>query len=436
MPFSFFGGIFPEYNKENTSASPVIEMSQPSEVALPLLQHTGAPCKPIVNVGDYVRVGEKIADSEEKLSAPVHASVSGVVTSIEPCPHPSGTKVQAVIIKNDFEDTSVPGCEEVTDDFENLSPEQIISIAREAGIVGMGGAGFPLAAKLTTAYEKKIDTIIINGSECEPYITADHRAMVEYPRKVVDGIRLIMHCLGGKTALLAIEENKPDDIATMKTTAEGTGIHIVSLKTKYPQGSEKHLIKTLTGREVPPGRLPMDIGCGVFNVDTCASLCRAVKKGQPLIKRIVTVSGSAVVTPKNLLVRIGARYKDVFEFCGDFYEDPYKIICGGPMMGLAQYSLETPVIKSTSALLAFCSDEESFEKESACIRCGRCVRSCPMRLMPNYINLYASAGDIDECVKLNVSDCIECGCCSYVCPAKLNLVQVMRMIKEKLKRKG
>ena len=436
MPFLFSGGIHPEYNKDNTFASPVVEMAAPTEVVIPLLQHIGVPCKTLVSIGDYVRVGEKIGDSDENMSCPVHSSVSGKVTAVEPRWHPSGVKVMSVVIKNDFEDEMAPGSASVTDDFENLSPEQIIFIAREAGIVGMGGAAFPLHVKLKAALEKNIDTIIINGVECEPYITADHRAMVEYPRTIVDGIRLIMHCLGRKTAILAIEENKPDAIATMKITTEGTGIQVMSLKTKYPQGGEKQLIKAATGREIPPGRLPMDIGCGVFNVDTCASLCRAVQKGQPLIKRIVTVSGSAVATPKNILVRIGTKYKDVFEFCGDFLEDPYKIICGGPMMGTAQHSFETPVIKSTSALLAFSADEESFENDSVCIRCGRCVRSCPMRLMPNYINLYASINEYDECKKLNVQDCIECGCCSYVCPSKLYLVQAMRMAKEKIRRRG
>ncbi|PWM45914.1 MAG: electron transport complex subunit RsxC [Clostridiales bacterium] len=436
MQFSFSGGIHPDYNKESTFASPVVEMAPPSEIVIPLSQHIGTPCKTLVSVGDYVRVGEKIADSDEAVSCPVHATVSGTVKAVEPRWHPSGSKVMSIVIKNDFEDEVAPGCAAVTDDIENLSPDQIISIAREAGIVGMGGAAFPLYVKLKTAIEKNIDTIIINGAECEPYITADHRAMVEYPRKIVEGVKLIMQCLDRKTAVIAIEENKPDAIATMKITTEDTGIQVVPLQTKYPQGGEKQLIKAVTGREIPPGRLPMDIGCGVFNVDTCASLCRAVKKGQPLIKRIVTVSGSAVVTPKNLLVRVGTKYKDVFDFCGDFYEDPYKIICGGPMMGIAQHSLETPIIKSTSALLAFCSDEESFESESVCIRCGRCIRACPMRLMPSYINLYASAGEFNECKKLNVQDCIECGCCSYVCPAKLYLVQNMRMVKEKLRREG
>ena len=429
MAFSFKGGIHPEYNKDRTAASPVEELEAPEEVVIPLLQHIGAPCSPTVKVGQRVYMGQVIGNSSASLSAPVHSSVSGIVKQIAPQWHPSGIKVPSITIENDFEDEPDESVIPYDGDLDDLSPSDIIEYARNAGIVGMGGAAFPLHVKLKTALENKIETIIINGAECEPYITADHRAMVEYPRPIVNGIKLIMKCLGKRSAIVAIESNKPDAIATMTTTTEDTDIQIIELETKYPQGGEKQLIKAITGREIPPGKLPMDIGCAVFNVDTCASLYRAIVKGRPIIKRIVTVSGSAVVNPKNLLVRIGTPYYSLFEHCDGFYENPYKIISGGPMMGSAQHSLETPVIKNTSALLAFCGDEESFEPEPVCIRCGKCIGVCPMRLMPVYINQYATHGEFAECKKLNVADCIECGCCSYVCPGKVHLVQAMRMAK-------
>ena len=317
---------------------------------------------------------------------------------------------------------------------DDLTPSEIIGYAHDAGIVGMGGAAFPLHAKLKTAFDKKIEVIIINGAECEPFITADHRAMVEYPRSIVNGAKLIMKCLGKKEAVIAIEDNKPDAIASMTVTAEDSGIRICTVKTKYPQGGEKQLIKAITGREVPPGKLPMDIGCAVFNVDTCASLFRAVSKGRPLTKRVCTVSGSAVINPKNLLVRVGTPYYALFEHCGGFSSDPYKIISGGPMMGSAQHSVEIPVIKNTSALLAFCGNEESFDDKPTCLHCGKCVNVCPMRLMPNYIYMHAEKEEFAECKKYNVQDCIECGCCSYVCPGRLYLVQAMRMAKGHLPR--
>ncbi|MDF2684970.1 MAG: electron transport complex, RnfABCDGE type, subunit [Clostridia bacterium] len=434
MAFSFKGGIHPDYNKERTFASPIEELPEPEEVIIPLLQHIGAICEATVAKGDYVSIGQVIGDSVAPLSCPIHSSISGFVKVVEPRWHPNGIKVNSVVISNDFQDNIHESCQPFQGELDELTTDEIIKYARNSGIVGMGGAAFPLHAKLKAAIDKKIDTIIINGSECEPYITADHRAMIEYPRPIANGIKLIMKCLGRKEATIAIESNKPDALATMRITLENTGISVLELETKYPQGGEKQLIKAVTGREVPPGKLPMDIGCAVFNVDTCASLYRAIIRGIPLIKRVVTVSGAAVINPKNLLVRIGTPYYSLFEYCGGFYEDPYKIISGGPMMGSAQHSLETPVIKNTSALLAFSGDEEDFVENPTCIHCGRCVNVCPMRLMPNYIYMYAQKGEYDECKKLNVQDCIECGCCSYTCPGKLFLVQAMRMSKGKISR--
>lgn len=434
MAFPFKGGIRPEHNKEKTASSPVEEPAAPSEVIIPLLQHVGTPCDPLVEVGQRVLVGQKIGDGDDETSCPVHASVAGTVKSISEQWHPSGIKMPAIVIENDFtdeRDEPFPAC----DDTDALTPDEIIAYAREAGIVGMGGGAYPLHAKLRRAIEKKVDIIIINGSESEPFITSDHRAMVEYPRTIVNGIRLIMQCLRKKEAYIAIEENKPDAIATMSTTASDTGISVFELPAKYPQGGEIQLIKAITGREVPPGKQPTDIGCIVLNVDTCASLYRAVFKGRPLTKRICTVSGSAVSNPKNLLVRIGTPYHLLFETCGGFVADPYKIVAGGPMMGIAQHTLAAPVVKATTGLLAFSGNEESVSDEQRCIRCGKCVRACPMRLMPNMIYLYAEKNEFGKCKQLNVGDCIECGCCSYVCPGKLPLVQAMQMAKWHLPRK-
>ncbi|MBO5222294.1 MAG: electron transport complex subunit RsxC [Clostridia bacterium] len=438
MAFSFRGGIHPDYQKEKTAASVIVSnMPQPEEVVIPLSQHIGVPCEPLVKVGDRVLEGQMIGDCQTGLSAPIHASITGKVKAIEPHWTVTGIKAPGIVIENDGSDEKweeAPFEGAVTD----LSPDEIIAYARNAGIVGMGGAAFPTHAKLRTALDRKVSTVIINGCECEPFITADHRAMVEYPRFIVTGAELIRQCLGVDDVVICVESNKPDALATMRATSDGTGISVLELPTKYPQGGEKQLIRAVTGREVPPGKLPMDIGCAVFNVDTCASLYRAIYKGQPLIKRVVTVSGSAVASPANLLVRIGTAYRDLFKFCGGFTSDPYKIITGGPMMGSAQHSVDIPVVKNTSSLLAFAEDggEEGFSESDVCIRCGRCMAACPMRLQPTKIYENAVLNRFGECAKLNVQDCIECGCCAYVCPAKLYLVQAMRMAKSQIPRGG
>lgn len=430
---TFKGGIHPDCNKERTFARAIERLPAPDKLIIPLQQHIGVICEPLVSVGDKVRLGQVIGDSQKGLCCPIHSSVSGTVKAIEPRWNPNGNKVKSVVIENDHEDTHFEDCIPCKKNFDKLSPEEIIDGARRFGIVGMGGAGFPLFAKLRTAVESRCDTVIINGAECEPFITCDHRAMIEYPRYIVGGVKLIMQCLGVEDAILAIEDNKPDAIDSMKITCEGTGIRVVPLQTKYPQGGEKQIIYAVTGRELPPGKFPTDIGCFICNVDTAASLFRGFDSGLPLHQRVVTVSGDAVKNPKNLLARVGTPYKVLFDYCGGFEKEPYKIINGGPMMGMAQHTLDTPVVKNTSALLAFADGNETISENPTCIRCGKCMRACPMRLMPNYIYLYALQGNYEECRKRNAMDCIECGCCSYVCPGKLHLVQAMRMVKGKLR---
>lgn len=429
MAYRVKGGIHPNYNKI-TATMPIEVLDAPKEVVIPLSQHIGAPCEPIVKVGDRVLLGQKIGDSDKPVSSPIHATVSGTVKAIAPCWVSSGVRAPAIVIENDFLDEKHPDYIDREDeyDIEKLTPEIIIQRARDAGIVGMGGAGFPLHIKLSSGVGK-VQNIIINGAECEPYITADHRAMLEYPEYIIGGVRIIMKFFNLDTATVGIEKNKTDAIEKMTAVAAPYGIKVLPLPVKYPMGGEKQIIKAVTNREVPAGKLPADVGCAVFNVDTCASLYRAVAKTKPLMKRVVTVSGANVKNPKNLLVRIGTPYKDLFEFCGGFVKEPFKIISGGPMMGSAQHSLEIPVVKNTSALLAYAGGEESFEDEPSCIRCGHCVHVCPMNLMPLYINMYARVHEYDKCKKFNVMDCIECGCCAYECPAKIPLVQVFRMAK-------
>lgn len=429
LRFGFTGGIRLDDNKDRTSASPIESMPASAEVIIHMSQHSGSACVPSVSQGEYVYMGQPVGDSSSPAALPVHSSVSGYVKSVSQQWHPCGIRKTAVVIENDFMDSAYPGFEPFTGELDDLSPADIISLSRMYGIAGMGGEGVPLHTKLKEAFEKNVELIIINGTECEPLVTSDHRAMVEYPRYIVNGIRLIMNCLGKRDAVIAILDNMQDAIATMSTTAEDSNISVVELPSVYPQGGEKQLIKTITGRELPPGKKAVDIGCLVLNVDTCASLYRAIIKGVPLIKRICTVSGSAVSVPKNLLVRIGTPFYEMFEHCGGFSKRPYKIVAGGPMLGQAQHSLETPLIKSTNALLAFRGEEENFSDHPSCIRCGRCIKACPMNLMPNYLYMYSIAGEFEKCRQLNVEDCIECGCCSYECPGKLYLVQAMRMAK-------
>ncbi|MDK2801405.1 MAG: H+/Na+-translocating ferredoxin:NAD+ oxidoreductase subunit [Clostridiales bacterium] len=427
---TFKGGIHPHDNKHHTEKIAIKSLKIPGKLFFPIQQHIGAPCEPLVAVGDEVKMGQKIADSKAFVSAPIHSSVSGKVVAIEPVLHPGGSKVLSIVIENDGKDT-VHESVVPKGDLSTLEPKQIIDIVREAGIVGMGGAAFPTHVKLSPPPDKKIDYVIVNGAECEPYLTADHRMMLESPEDIIYGLKAIMKVLGLNKGYIGIEENKQDAIKVMKEyAAKEGGIEIVVLKTKYPQGAEKQLIKVVTGREVPSGGLPADVGAIVNNISTCTAIAQAIKTGMPLISRVVTVTGSAVKQPANYLVRIGTSFRTLFEASEGFNEDPAKIIMGGPMMGIAQFSIDVPVVKGTSGLLALTKKDVALKPESPCIRCGKCVDACPMNLLPIYISAYAKKNDLEKAEEYNAVDCIECGSCSYVCPSKRHLVQSIRVAKQ------
>lgn len=437
MLHRLYGSIHPHDRKAATRNQEVTALElPPAYVVLPMVMHTGAPCSPIVAVGDHVLLGQKIAQPDGP-GAPIHSSVSGTVTAVEPRLHPNGTHTMAVVIKNDFRDTPAPILTRKADP-ENLTSWEVADLITEAGVVGMGGAGIPTGAKLRDAIGK-VDTLIINGAECEPYVTADHRLMLEDGARILSGVEILMRALGLKTALIGIEANKMDAIRNLRSLLpEDSEIRIATLKTRYPQGSEKQLIRKLTGRQVPPGKQPTDIKCVVFNAATAAAVCDAVVHGIPLTHRTVTVSGGCVNEPRNLLVPIGTPLEHLLEECGGLRTEPDRVVLGGPMMGTTQRNLETPVIKSTNAVLFLDPRECSHipAGDPSCIRCGRCIKACPLRLTPLYFDLYTRKGRFHELQKLHIMDCTECGCCAYVCPAHISLVQSIRTAKEAIRRQS
>lgn len=425
MKLTFKGGIHPYEGKELTMDKDVIEYLPKGDVVYPLSQHIGKPAKAIVKKGDHVLAGDLIAEADGFVSANIHASVSGIVKVIEPRLTSSGSKVESIVIENDglYESKEfVPNDKKISE----YSKEEIIGAIKDAGIVGMGGAGFPAHVKLSPKEPDKIDRIIVNASECEPYLTSDYRRIMDEADKVIDGLKIVLSLFPESKGIIGIEDNKPKAIALLKEKlADDPDITVNKLKTKYPEGAERQLIYANTGRYINSKMLPADAGCIVHNVDTVYAISEAVREGKPLMDRLVTVTGDAIENPVNIKVKLGTSYKELVEAAGGFKEDPAKIIAGGPMMGKAIYTLDLPATKSSSAILCMTKDEVTEYESSACIRCGRCVSVCPGRVMPNMLSDLAEAGAIDEFVANNGMECCECGCCSYVCPAKRHLTQTI-----------
>ena len=422
MKRHFFGGVHPPGHKELSAGSAVTPV-EPQQVAVPLRQHIGAPCEPLVTVGQRVLLGQKIGDGEG-LCVPVHASVSGIVRAIEPRPFAGGGTVDAIVIDSDGKAEPAPSAPAAGREAETL-----LHAIREAGIVGMGGAAFPGNVKAMSALGK-VDTLIANGCECEPYITADDTLLTVQPRQVLRGLQLLGAVMSPRRTVLAVEDNKNTAIAGLRRcVADFPGIELCILPTRYPQGAEKQLIRAVTGREVPPGQLPVAAGCAVFNVSSCAAVCRAVEEGKPLTDRIVTVSGEGVARPGNYLVPIGTSFADLIAAAGGLKVSAHKVIAGGPMMGRSQTDLAVCVVKATNCVL--CLPRQPGSEGVRCIRCGRCVRACPMHLQPLY--LYRFANCRRELERLNLFDCIQCGCCSYTCPAGLPLAEQFAAAKRRSK---
>lgn len=432
MAFSFFGGVHPKENKWYACDKETVAFPAPDIVVIPMSQHIGAPCKPLVKKGDLVKVGQKIGDNQG-LCVPVHASVSGKVKAVEAKAHTSGTTVMSVVIENDHLDTL---CEDIhprtQEEVDALTPAELIDIIHEGGIVGMGGATFPTHVKLSGGIGK-VDTVIVNAGECEPFITADDRLCREEPAKLIGGLKLIMKIFGLKEGHIGIEDNKPEAAKALRANLEtADGIVIDVLPAKYPQGAEKQLIYAITGREVPSGGLPAAVGCAVFNAATCKAIYDVVYDGMPLIKRIVTVSGDILMEPKNLLVPIGTSFNDLIDACGHS-ENPYKVLSGGPMMGAAQYDLSVPTIKGVNAITVLGRHNEYAVEEPACLRCGKCIDACPMKLMPVLMYKALQSGDVSEMKSVHTMDCIECGSCAYTCPASVPLVLGFRVAKQMIR---
>ena len=432
------GGIHPDEHKELTEGLAIEVMPPPSQVVLPLSMHFGAIAKPTVKKKQEVQEGEEIAVVEKALGASIHSSVTGVVKAIEPRPHPTMVRCDAVIIDRDPE---APPRQYESEDWRKLSREQLLAGVKNAGIVGMGGAGFPTYVKLSPPPNAKIDTLVLNGAECEPYLTTDHRLMLEYPEKIIEGAKIILKILGIKQGIIGIELNKPDAINTMNKAAQQLAgkdddvIKVQGMDVKYPQGSEKQLIYSLTKRSVPGGGLPFDVGVIVQNISTTLAVFEAATIQKPVYEKVATFSGRALHRQANLQIKVGTLLSDVVNYLGGA-KDVVKIVSGGPMMGFAISSLDVPVTKTTSGVLFLNSSETDLGEFGPCIHCGWCMEACPMGLSPKEVALYVEAGRGHLTEKFGIFDCFECGCCAYVCPAKRPLVQFARLAKIAIKKRG
>ena len=425
MKLTFKGGIHPYEGKELTMDKDTIEYLPKGDMVYPLSQHIGAPAKPVVKKGDRVLAGQLIAEAGGFVSANIHASVSGTVKCIEQRLTSSGSKVNSIVIDNDNQYETIEYVRN-TKPLDELTKDEILNAIKDAGIVGMGGAGFPTNVKLSPKNPDDIDYIIVNASECEPYLTSDYRRLMDHADKVIEGLRIALKIFPHAKGIIAVEDNKPKAIKLLREKlADDTDIKVNSMKTKYPEGAERQLIYANTGRYINSKMLPADAGCIVHNVDTVYSICEAVREGKPLIERLVTITGDAITNPSNMLVKIGTNYQELIDEAGGFSSEPAKIIAGGPMMGKAIYSTDIPITKSSSAILCMTKDEVAEYEPSACIRCGRCVSVCPGRVMPNKLATLAEQNNIEEFLKYNGMECCECGCCSYVCPAKRHLTQTI-----------
>ena len=434
MANAFFGGVHPHDMKAATNEKAIQQLPPPPEVVIPMSMHFGAPCTPTVRKGDRVKIGQKIGEFRG-LGAPIHASVSGTVKAVEPRPYSMGGNMMSVVITNDFQDELSEEVQAPADP-DALSVEEMVEAVKNAGIVGMGGATFPTHVKISSGIGK-VDTVIINGAECEPYITGDHRTMLERPGEIIGGAAYLAKMFGVDKVIIGVEDNKQNGIESMnRVIAERNApVEVRALACRYPQGGEKQLCQAITGKQVPPGGLPSNIGCAVFNINTTCAIYRAIKDGMPVVKKIVTVAGSGVAEPKNIECPIGTPVSRLFDECGGLDERTYKLVMGGPMMGLAQYTAEVPVGKGTGAMLAFCADEEQNVEHPQCIRCGKCVAACPMHLEPLFMYQYASKDMLDELNEAHVMDCMECGACAYACPARMHLTHMFKYGKQKLKNK-
>ena len=431
----FFGGVHPAYNKDLADRRAIEAMPLPRRLIVPFAQNLGAAPKPIIKKGDAVKKGQLIAEPQGFVSVPLHAPTSGTVQAIDVYPHPVGADMPAAVIVPDGKDEWASGLD-VERSGEGLDAEKIKSIIRDAGIVGMGGASFPTHVKLSPPKDKSIDVLIINGAECEPYLASDHRLMVEKAPQILEGASYLAQALGVKNVIVAIEKNKPDAIEAMRKEAGARGCTVARLDVVYPQGAERQLIYVLTGRAVPAGGLPMDVGVLVQNVGTAYAVREAVRRNRPLVERVVCVTGRGVAEPKNVLARIGTTFGDLIEFCGGRKPDAGKVIGGGPMMGVAQYSLEAPVTKGTSGIVVLKQGEVAQFVGDACIRCGRCVRACPMRLNPSALSIFAERLRFEDAGEHHVLDCIECGCCAYLCPSRRPMVHHFRRAKAEVRKKA
>ena len=435
----FDRGLHPPEAKSLSAAAAIEVLPTPASLAVPLLQHTGAPCSPAVKNKEEVTLGQVIGTSEAFISAPVHATVNGTAGKVTVATLPNGRHVQVVPITPEGEQLQgqalldeILGGDWPAEAVGQHTGEQIVQAVKAAGIVGLGGAAFPTYVKLTPNDAKPVDTLLVNGCECEPYLTADHRLMVEFPAAVVLGARLAAKAAGAQRTVIAVEDNKPEAAEALRRAAEGTDVQVAVVHTRYPMGGERQVIPAVLKREVPTRGLPLDVGVVVVNVGTCAAVSRAVVRGGALTHRVVTVTGAGIARPKNLLVPIGASYADLIEFCGGLTDAAARVVAGGPMMGFALGDLDVPVTKGTSGLLALTNEDVRRAEETACVRCGRCADVCPLNLVPSKIALACRHKDWDQAKRYHLMACCECGCCGYICPASIPLVQLMRMGKAQM----